>query len=53
MTKITYHPQEYHLRIEGHAGFAEAGEDLVCAGISVLGWTLVAGAEEEIGRAHV
>ncbi|MFQ9515414.1 MAG: ribosomal-processing cysteine protease Prp [Eubacterium sp.] len=24
------------IRIEGHAGYADAGEDIVCAGISVL-----------------
>ena len=24
------------VRIEGHAGYADAGEDIVCAGISVL-----------------
>ena len=34
------------MRIEGHAGAAPAGEDLVCAAATILGWTLIAGAEE-------
>lgn len=46
MTKVTYHPQDFHMRIEGHAGAAPAGGDLVCAGVTILGWTLIAGAEE-------
>ena len=40
MTKITIYQnanEEYlGFRCTGHAGFAEAGEDVVCAGISVL-----------------
>ena len=46
MTKVTYHPEEYRMRIEGHAGSAPFGEDLVCAAATILGWTLIAGAEE-------
>ena len=39
MTKIKiYSSDDIYTRIciEGHAGYAEAGEDIVCAGISVL-----------------
>ena len=39
MTKITiYRTSDTYtgFRIEGHAGYADAGEDIVCAGISVL-----------------
>ena len=39
MTKITvYGTSDAYtgFRIEGHAGYAEAGEDIVCAGVSVL-----------------
>jgi len=33
--------------ISGHSGYAEAGKDIVCAGISALAWTL-AGALQKI-----
>ena len=49
MTKITiYRTTDYYLGIEvsGHAGFAEAGEDIVCAGISVLTINLINSLEE-------
>jgi len=46
MTKVTYHPDEFNLRVEGHAGAGKPGEDIVCAGISTLGFTLVAAADE-------
>ena len=48
MTKILFEPEALHLRIEGHAGSAEKGEDIVCAGVSALGYTLLleAGREE-------
>ena len=47
MTKVTYHPEEFRMRIEGHAGAAPKGEDIVCAAATILGWTLIGGAEEE------
>jgi uncharacterized protein YsxB (DUF464 family) len=28
------------LRVEGHAGYAEAGQDIVCAAASILAYTL-------------
>lgn len=34
------------LKITGHAGYAEPGQDIVCAGVSVLAQTLVASLEE-------
>lgn len=38
MTNITFskHNDTVWFRCEGHAGFAKAGEDIVCAGISTL-----------------
>ena len=47
MTVVSYDPDRLHLRVEGHAGSAPAGEDLVCAAVSVLVWTLLAEAEAE------
>ncbi len=41
MTNVTYEPEEYSLRVEGHTGAAPAGEDLICAAASALAWTLV------------
>lgn len=45
MTKISYIEKdgdEFIVECKGHAGFAEAGNDIVCAGISTLVQTLVA-----------
>ena len=39
MTTITYKP--YTLEIQGHAGYAAHGQDIVCAGISTLFFTLI------------
>lgn len=36
-------------RVEGHAGFAPKGEDLVCAGISAITFTAMAGLNEVAG----
>ena len=40
MTKIVYEPARLLLRMEGHAGAAGQGEDLICAALSMLGMTL-------------
>lgn len=32
---------EHHLQITGHAGYAPAGQDIVCAGISALSCALL------------
>lgn len=34
------------ITITGHAGYAKAGQDIVCAGISTLAQTLIASIEE-------
>lgn len=36
----------YNVRIEGHAGFADPGQDIVCAGISTLAFTLLHALED-------
>lgn len=40
MIKITHYPKFNQITLEGHAGTAPKGEDLVCAGCSVLFHTL-------------
>lgn len=40
MIKVEYYPKEPRLYVCGHAGYAPAGEDVVCAGISALYCTL-------------
>ena len=40
MTRITYDPQQMMIKAEGHAGYAEYGKDIVCAGVSALMQTL-------------
>lgn len=41
MTRVLYEPKDFHIRIEGHAGSAPKGEDLVCAGVSALGFAML------------
>ena len=43
MTKITYRNDEtrFAIRMQGHAGYAEHGKDIVCAAVSVLANELV------------
>lgn len=44
MTKITYEEKgdnEFIVECRGHAGYADAGNDIVCAGISTLVQALV------------
>ena len=36
MTRITYNPKQMVIKAEGHAGYAEFGKDIVCAGVSAL-----------------
>ena len=33
---VSRHKGEYRLRIEGHADYAEAGKDIVCASVSTV-----------------
>lgn len=30
-----------HIIIDGHAGYAEPGKDIICAGVTVLAFTLI------------
>lgn len=43
MTQITYNlsDDEFSILCQGHAGYADAGNDIVCAAISTLTQTLV------------
>lgn len=40
MIKITFNPEEYSLQIKGHANHGKKGEDIVCAAVSTLFYTL-------------
>lgn len=40
MTEIKFKPKTLELSIEGHAGYAEKGADIVCAAVSILFYTL-------------
>lgn len=42
MIKVTFTEsgQKHSLRLEGHAGYAEHGKDIVCASASILAYTL-------------
>ena len=40
MTTVEYEPGEFRLKVTGHAGSAPVGQDLVCAAVTVLIWTL-------------
>ena len=40
MINITFVPQSLELRVEGHAQHGKKGEDIVCAAISTLFYTL-------------
>ena len=41
MINVRYIPEEYSLEVSGHAGYAEAGKDIVCAGASALTMALM------------
>ena len=43
MITITQSP--HSITITGHAGYAEHGKDIVCAGVSILAQTLIASIE--------
>ena len=40
MINITFNPQSLELKVEGHALHGKKGEDIVCAAISTLFYTL-------------
>ncbi len=41
VVSIQYCPRAGHLRVRGHAGAGEPGEDIVCAAVSILVMTLL------------
>ena len=41
MINITFDPKSLELRVEGHAQHGKKGEDIVCAAISTLFYTLL------------
>lgn len=40
MVKILFYPDKYKLEIKGHADHGKKGEDIVCAAVSTLFYTL-------------
>ena len=42
MIKVTFteNPEKLSLRLEGHAGYAEPGKDIVCASSAILAYTV-------------
>lgn len=40
MIEITFDPKNFELKVEGHAGQAEHGHDIVCSAVSILFYTL-------------
>ena len=49
MIKVTFTetPEKLSLRLEGHAGYAEHGKDIVCASASILAYTVAQYVEYE------
>lgn len=54
MIRITYDAGKTSIRVQGHAGYADPGQDIVCAAISALYCTLarsrscIAHAEDDV-----
>ena len=40
MVKISFNPKKYEIKITGHAKCGKKGEDIVCAAVSALFYTL-------------
>lgn len=53
MIKAIYYRNYHRLTIEGHANSGEVGHDLVCAGASVLAYTLAANVANLSDNGHV
>ena len=51
MTNITTKETDKHVTVDivGHAGYAEQGKDIVCAGVSTLAYTLINNLDRENG----
>ena len=41
MIEVRYDPDRLRLSINGHSGYAPIGQDIVCAGVSTLIYTLI------------
>lgn len=64
MIEIVYDRMRLRLTADGHAGFAEVGQDIVCAAVTILVYTLAAavgnmdaagqarGSSVELGSGH-
>lgn len=46
MIRVRYRPGEYEITATGHAGYAESGSDIVCAGTSAILNALLGAASE-------
>ena len=56
MIEIRFNPEKMELKINGHAGQAEKGKDIVCSAVSILFYTLaqaVTDSEEMLTEAPV
>lgn len=45
--KIIKKENKYIIEVVGHANYSESGKDIVCAGVSILSYTLLNAIEEE------
>jgi uncharacterized protein YsxB (DUF464 family) len=48
MIKITFNPKKYDIKITGHANHGKKGEDIICAGVSMLFYTLAQSLSESM-----
>ena len=46
MTTVKYNRRDTTLSVKGHAGYAKAGQDIVCAAVSMLGMTAAAAVQD-------
>lgn len=56
MVEVRFKPDKLELKISGHAGQAEKGQDIVCSAVSILFYTLaqaVTDSEEMLTEAPV
>ena len=40
MINITFKPEAFELKLDGHANYEESGKDIVCSAVSTLFYTL-------------
>ena len=55
MTKVRYYDDEnfFSITFSGHAGYAESGKDIVCAGISVPASELILASRNALDRGEI